>query len=94
YAGAAFLTPFIVLNTAARIAPRFKFATAVALAVAFGVGYVYIYMQVYEEIQAGIYDTERYVKLAVNAVLQIVGVSAGLIVVHRKIYRSSSHDLE
>ena len=78
------ITPILLISVGARIAPRFKFYTGIALAVALGVFYGAAATMVVDEISAGVYTPERWLRLVITVFLQISGVVAGLFLAHKQ----------
>lgn len=78
YFGYAFFVPFIITSIGARIAPKYKFPTAIALAIGMGFSYGWIATQIAGDISSGSYTSGSWLRLAITIVLAIAGLSAGL----------------
>lgn len=88
--GNAFFTPFMVIAVGARIAPKFKFQTAITLAVLLGFFYGVGATRVADDVSSGLYTPGRWLRLVITVFLQISGVASGLYDAHWAARRRST----
>ena len=79
----AFLSPFILITVGAKIAPKFKFQTAIVLAIVLGVFYGVAATIVVGDIQEGLYTPMRWLNLAMTVLLCGAGMAVGLLQAHK-----------
>jgi uncharacterized membrane protein len=95
YFGRAFFAPLIVTTVGARIAPKYKFPTAIALAIGLGVFYGWAATMIANDISSGLYTSGRWLNLVVTIFLLVAGVTVGLFQAHKydKAKRSTASEI-
>jgi hypothetical protein len=78
YFAMAFLAPALMIGVGARLAPKFKFEVGIFMAVLFGLFLGYGLQYIVSDVEEGLYNTGRWLRLDITVGLWASGVVFGL----------------